>query len=192
MFGLPARGVANMEKGLTSLDEQLSGNGIEAAIKLYVRLGNISALTDQKLHRSKLLAQYKDKDSDAFNFRLLRERCEQDLSAINAGIRELLKHETTRGYLDVCTPERISGWTQFVRHPEIPVELTVYFDQKSVGQTVADQYRHDLEQANLGSGRHGFEFVPEKTLFLAAKVVEVKAPNGTIIETYRNEPPPRS
>jgi hypothetical protein len=181
-----------MEQSPVSLAEQRSGSGIEATIKLYVRLGNMPALTEQKLHRLKLLSQYKDKDTDTFNFRLLRERCEQDLSAINAGIRELLKHESTRGYLDVCTPERISGWTQFVRHPEIPVELTVYFDQKSVGQTVADQYRHDLEQANLGSGRHGFEFVPEKTLFLAAKVVEVKAPNGTIIETYRTEPPTRS
>lgn len=39
----------------------------------------------------------------------------------------------------------------------------------------------------LSRGRHGFEFIPQKDLFLDAKVVEVKAPNGTVITTYGTE-----
>jgi hypothetical protein len=169
-----------MEESSTS--QRQSASGIEATVKLYVRLGNMSALTEQKLHRLKLLAEHKD--ITGFSFGLLREHCERDIVAIDAGIRELLKQEATRGYVDVCTPERISGWAQFVRYPEIPVKLAIYFDQKPAGQTLADQYRRDLEQEKLGSGRHGFEFIPQKDLFLDAKVVEVRAPNGTIIGTY--------
>jgi hypothetical protein len=73
-----------------------------------------------------------------------------------------------------------------VRYPDIPVKLDIHFDQKFAGQTVADRYRRDLEQveqANLGNGRHGFEFVPEKELFLNAEIVEVRAPNGGVIGT---------
>lgn len=159
--------------------QRQSASGIEATVKLYVRLGNMSALTEQKLHRLKLLTEHKD--ITGFSFGLLREHCERDIVAIDAGIRELLKQEPTRGYVDVCTPERISGWAQFVRYPDIPVKLAIHFDQEFAGQTVADRYRRDLEQANLGSGRHGFEFVPEKELFLNAEIVEVRAPNGAII-----------
>jgi hypothetical protein len=175
-----------MAESSTSPAKQQSGGGIEPTVKLYVRLGNMSALTEQKLHRLKLLAEYKD--TSEFSFRLLREQCERDIGAIDAGIRELLEREPTRGHVDVRTPERISGWAQFVRYPEIPVKLTIHFDQKPAGQTVADRYRRDLEQANLGSGRHGFDFTPQKELFLDAKVVDVKAPNGTIIGTYGTEP----
>jgi hypothetical protein len=174
-----------MEESPTSYPAR---SGIEATVKLFVRLGNLSAITEQKLHRLKLLAGYKDTSN--WSFKLQREHCERDIEAIDAGIRELLAREPVRGYLDVCTAERISGWAQFVRYPEIPVRLVLYFDQKPAGQSVADLYRRDLEQAKLGNGRHGFEFIPQKDLFLDAKLVEVKAPNGTVITTYRIEPLP--
>ena len=142
----------------------------------------MSALTEQKLHRLKLLAQHKD--SSEFSFVLLREHCERDILAIDAGIRELLQQEPTRGYVDVYTPDRISGWAQYLRYPEIPVKLELYFDHKLTGQTVANRYRRDLEEANLGSGQHGFEFVPPRDLYLSAEMIEVKTPNGTAIGTY--------
>jgi hypothetical protein len=174
-----------MEERSTS--QRQSTSGIEATVKLYVRLGNLSALTNQKLHRLKLLAERND--IAGFSFNLLREDCERDIAAIDAGIREVLRQETTRGYVDVCTPERISGWAQFVRYPEIPVKLDIHFDKKLVGHTVAALYRRDLEQAKLGSGRHGFEFVPQKELFLNAATVEVRAPNGAIIGANGTESP---
>jgi hypothetical protein len=179
-----------MEKTSSSPGEQHPASGIEASVRLYVRLGDISALTEQKLHRLKLLAQHKD--SSEFNFELLREHCERDILAIDAGIRELLQREPTRGYVDVYTPERISGWAQYVRYPEIPVKLAIFFDQNLIGQTVANQYRRDLEEANLGSGRHGFDFLPQRDLFLSAEFIEVKTPNGIAIcfaLTHPDAPP---
>lgn len=172
-----------MEKSFISSDEQRPTGGIEAAVRLYVRLGNMSALTEQKLHRLKLLTQHKD--SSEFSFMLLREHCERDILAIDAGIRELLQREPTRGYVDVYTPERISGWAQYLRYPEIPVKLEIYFDHKLTGPTIANRYRRDLEEANLGSGQHGFEFVPPKDIYLSAEIIEVTAPSGTAIGTFR-------
>jgi hypothetical protein len=172
-----------MEKGSSSPGEQLPASGIEASVRLYVRLGNMSALTAQKLHRLNLLTQHKDRSE----FVLLREHCERDILAIDAGIRELLQREPTRGYVDVYTPDRISGWAQYLRYREIPVKLELYFDHKLAGQTVANRYRRDLEEANLGSGQHGFEFVPPKNLYLSAEMIEVKAPNGTVIGAYRSK-----
>jgi hypothetical protein len=65
------------------------------------------------------------------------------------------------------------------------MKLEIFFDQKLVGQTIASRYRRDLEEANLGSGQHGFEFVPQKDLYLNAEIIEVKTSNGTIIGTHR-------
>ena len=166
--------------------KQPPGSGIEAIVTLYVRLGNMSALTAQKLHRLKLLAQYKD--AGEFNFGLLRQHCERDIAAIDAGLRELLKREASRGHVDVYSPERIVGWAQYIRYPEIPMKLEIIFDQKLTGQAIASRCRRDLEEANLGSGQHGFEFVPEKDLYLNAEIIEVKMPNGTIIGTHRTRP----
>lgn len=51
-------------------------------------------------------------------------------------------------------------------------------DQILTGQTIANRYRHDLEEAKLGSGQHGFEFVPKNYLFLKAEVIEVAVNGG--------------
>ncbi|MBV8745426.1 MAG: hypothetical protein JO134_10335 [Xanthobacteraceae bacterium] len=68
------------------------------------------------------------------------------------------------------------------------MKLEILFDQKLTGQAIASRYRRDLEEANLGSGQHGFEFVPEKDLYLNAEIIEVKMPNGAIIGTHRTRP----
>lgn len=173
-----------MEESSNSIATEKSASGIQATVKLYVKLGNISALVEQKLHRLKLLGRHED--TSKFDFRL-REGCQKDIAAIDAGIRELLKREVCRGHIDVCTSKKITGWAQYVRFPEIPVMLGIYFDQELAGRIAADRYRRDLEEARLGSGRHSFEFLPEEQLFLSSEVVEVKTPNGTVIGGYRRE-----
>lgn len=179
-----------MAESSTPPTEEQSATGIEATVKLYVKLGNIVALSEQKMHRLKLLSQHKD--TSEFSLRVLREHCQKDIVAIDAGIRELLKREPSRGYVDVCSPEKIAGWAQYVRYPELPVTLGVYFDQKLAAQVVANRFRRDLEEAKLGSGQHGFEFIPPKELFLGAEVIEVKAPNGSLVGEYRAKPPASS
>jgi hypothetical protein len=171
----------SMEEQPISPTEKQPPSGIEAIVKLYVRLGNILALSEQKLHRQRLMSMSLHSDSSDFSFRLLHEHCQNDIAAIDAGIRELLKREPTRGYVDVCSRERVAGWAQYIQYPELPVTLGIYLDKKLAAQIVADRYRRDLEEANLGSGQYGFEFIPPKELFLDAEVVEVRAPNGTAI-----------
>ena len=173
------------ERSISRTDEQ-AASGIEAIVKLYVQLGNLLALSEQKLHRQRLMSQHTQ--SSDFSFKLMRENCQRDIAAIDAGIRELLKREPTRGHVDVCSPETIAGWAQYIRYPELPVTLGIYFDQKLGAQIVADRYRRDLEEANLGSGQHSFEFIPTKELLLGSEVIEVRAPNGTVIAEYRTRP----
>jgi hypothetical protein len=63
-----------------------------------------------------------------------------------------------RGYVDAVTDGRISGWAQNPQYPEAPVCLDIFSDGRLIGQTLANQYRGDLETAGLGSGRHAFDF----------------------------------
>ncbi len=79
-----------------------------------------------------------------------------------------------RGYVDAVGPRRIEGWAQHVDHPEAPVCLDIYADGRMIGQTLANMYRDDLQRAGLGSGCHGFSFVPPPGLAFAGAAVEVR------------------
>jgi hypothetical protein len=79
-----------------------------------------------------------------------------------------------RGYVDVVGADRIAGWAQSVDHPEAPVCVDIFAGGRLIGQTVANQYREDLEQAKLGSGRHSFAFTPPAGLAFAPDGVEVR------------------
>ena len=163
-----------------------SASGIEAAVQLYVRLENIAALSELRelrVNRLKFLSQYAD--TEQFSFSLLRDHCQKEITAIDAGISELLKGEPSRGNVDVYSFRMIAGWAQYVQHPEIPVTLEVYFDDKLAVQVVADRYRRDL--TNLGSGYHSFEFAPPKELFLSSNVIAVRTPNGKTIGEYKKD-----
>jgi hypothetical protein len=81
---------------------------------------------------------------------------------------------TLRGYIDLISPHCIAGWAQSVNHPEAPVCLDIYAGDKLIGQVLANRYREDLEQADLGSGRHSFEFAPPAGLAFAPDAVEVR------------------
>ena len=43
-----------------------------------------------------------------------------------------------------------------------------------IGQVLANRYREDLEQAGIGSGRHGFVFKPPAGLVFAPEEIEVR------------------
>jgi hypothetical protein len=79
-----------------------------------------------------------------------------------------------RGYVDQVGSRSISGWAQNPDHPDAPVCLDVYAGGRLIGQTLANRYRDDLQQAGLGSGRHGFEFTPPAGLTFAPDAVEVR------------------
>jgi hypothetical protein len=159
--------------------------GIESTVQLYVRLENLAALSELRelrVNRLKFLSQ--SADTEQFSFSLLRDHCQKDITAIDAGTSELLKGESLRGHVDVFSFQKIAGWAQYVQHPEIPVTLGIHFDNELAVQVVADRYRGDLKAANVGSGHHSFEFIPSK-LFLSSQVIEVKAPNGKVIGQYK-------
>jgi type VI protein secretion system component Hcp len=77
-----------------------------------------------------------------------------------------------RGYVDQVGSRSISGWAQNPDHPEAAVCLDIYAGGRLIGQTLANRYRDDLQQAGLGSGRHGF--TPPAGLTFAPDAVEVR------------------
>jgi len=77
-----------------------------------------------------------------------------------------------RGYVDEVSARRVAGWVQTVEHPEAPVCVDIYAGGRLVGQALANRYREDLEEAGLGSGHHGFEFV--SPIALSPDTIEVR------------------
>ena len=78
------------------------------------------------------------------------------------------------GYIDLVRETCIAGWAQHADHPEAPVCVDIFAGGRLIGQTLANQYREDLEQAKLGSGRHSFAFAPPAGLAFAPDDVEVR------------------
>jgi ELWxxDGT repeat protein len=96
--------------------------------------------------------------------------------ALRAGLRtanDAPETGTLRGYVDLVSAERIAGWAQNADHPEAPVCLDIHAGGRLIGQTLANRYRGDLQQAGLGSGCHGFEFAPPAGLNFSPETVEV-------------------
>jgi hypothetical protein len=93
-----------------------------------------------------------------------------------AGLRPAADENTValRGYVDQINSGIISGWAQNPDHPEAAVCLDIYAGGRLIGQTLANRHRDDLQQAGLGSGRHGFEFTPLAGLVFAPDAVEVR------------------
>ena len=79
-----------------------------------------------------------------------------------------------RGHLNRVGDNCIAGWAQNIDHPEAPVCLDIYAGGALIGQVLANRYREDLERTGIGSGRHGFEFIPPAGLALAPDAVDVR------------------
>jgi glycosyltransferase involved in cell wall biosynthesis len=63
-----------------------------------------------------------------------------------------------RGNLDLANLRQAGGWAQEDSQPDVPVSLLVIDNDKLLGRILANRYREDLENAGIGTGRHGFEF----------------------------------
>ena len=64
--------------------------------------------------------------------------------------------------MDSVSDGFVHGWARNSRTPTEPVSIVVHCDGKPIGTAIADAYRADLEQAGLGTGKHGFAFpLPE-------------------------------
>jgi hypothetical protein len=88
-----------------------------------------------------------------------------------------------RGQVDDVDMGRIEGWTQAIDRPEVPVCLDLLVDGQLVAQTLANRYRRDLQEASLGSGCHGFEFLLPSGLDLSGCTVHVsRSIDGVLLQ----------
>ena len=61
---------------------------------------------------------------------------------------------TIRGSVDSLSAEGASGWA--IGSPGRPLVVQAVLDGQVIGETLAEQERHDLLAAGLGDGRCGF------------------------------------
>jgi hypothetical protein len=79
-----------------------------------------------------------------------------------------------RGCIDMIYPNRIGGWAQDIDQTGAPVCLDILAGGELIGRVMANRYRADLEQAGIGAGRHGFEFVWPTDLVVTAGALTVR------------------
>jgi len=79
-----------------------------------------------------------------------------------------------RGYVDFVGPDRVSGWAYNSDFPQVPVCLGIFAAGRLLGHVLANRYRKDLEQAGIGSGCYGFEFIAPLEMASAFDAVEVR------------------
>ena len=79
------------------------------------------------------------------------------------------------GYLDEITRDHVRGWAWDPEGPEDSVLLEVLVDGRPVASIIANGYRHDLDLAGIGDGRHGFSVeLGRLALPITAAVVHVQ------------------
>jgi hypothetical protein len=98
----------------------------------------------------------------------------QRLAQLAGAPRDASRMGALRGFVDRVDAGCISGWAQNEEHPEAPVCLDIYVRGQLVGHALANCYREDLREAGVGSGRHGFSFVPKPGCRFAPEDVLVK------------------
>jgi len=62
------------------------------------------------------------------------------------------------GFIDHLNEKTAAGWAYDLHHPQLPVLLLVWVDNRLIGTRLACDYRADLEAAGKGSGRCAFTF----------------------------------
>jgi hypothetical protein len=63
---------------------------------------------------------------------------------------------TAVGSIDQINSEYISGWARLKERPDETVNVEIYVDDRLVETAVAEDYRADLHELRIGTGRHGF------------------------------------
>jgi lysophospholipase L1-like esterase len=90
---------------------------------------------------------------DGFALQAIQERL-----ASRAGVMTIVEPMgALRGFVDIATPERVTGWAQDVDNPEEPVVMEISAGGTPVQCVLANGYRADLRQAGMGSGCHAFD-----------------------------------
>ena len=96
--------------------------------------------------------------TEGYEVEAVRQRLARRVGLLRA--RRRTAPGALRGYIDRVRASSIAGWAQNADAPEAPVCLDIFADGKFIGRLLANIYRDDLQAAGLGSGRHGFEFIP--------------------------------
>jgi len=68
------------------------------------------------------------------------------------------------GYLDYLCPEFAIGWAWCPELPDVPVRVQAVLQSGVVGETEATQFRQDLFDNGVGTGRYGFHLVFDRPL----------------------------
>lgn len=84
------------------------------------------------------------------------ERIRREI-AIRAGVAAVLEPGPLIGFVDQALRSRITGWAIDQAHPNEPVELELTDGDALVMRFVAQMFRQDIADANLGSGCAGFD-----------------------------------
>jgi GT2 family glycosyltransferase/glycosyltransferase involved in cell wall biosynthesis len=69
------------------------------------------------------------------------------------------------GAFDLCGPIWFTGWIFDQSRPDTPLEICIFSDGNIVHQCVADNFRKDLLEADIGNGKHGFNIRIPEVLF---------------------------
>lgn len=62
------------------------------------------------------------------------------------------------GFLDEISCNSISGWAWNRQQPDAPVKVDIYDGENKLVTVTAADFREDLLKANLGNGRHAFNY----------------------------------
>ena len=63
-----------------------------------------------------------------------------------------------RGNIEVANPARLAGWVQDKSRSDAAVDLLITNNGVEAGSILADRYRADLVEAEIGNGHHAFDF----------------------------------
>jgi hypothetical protein len=128
---------------------------------------------DDRAAGAAMCAQYcAPRLEDGYEVETIRRRIAQRAGLPASG--DAARSGQLRGFVDLVRADCVAGWAQDVEYPEAPVCLDILCGDRLIGQVVASQYRADLAQAGLGSGRHAFVFTPPGNVVLSRETIEVR------------------
>lgn len=94
------------------------------------------------------------------------------------------------GYVGPVDCDAIRGWALNQDHPDQPIDLELSVDGKLESTFKGDQFRKDLLDAGIGTGKYGFVYsIPAKLKDSRPHAIKVKAQGSDYeLEFYKNTP----
>lgn len=71
---------------------------------------------------------------------------------------KLKKLGDLKGFVENVSAFSVVGWALNSDDPFVPVELEILVNQVVIANIIADKFRSDLLEVNIGNGNHGFEY----------------------------------